>query len=220
MTGAPAPPPAACEMRLRFAGAGRSFEAIAVDGRLRVFAGRRSTVPGHPTFTMLAQTSNRRWSSGFRRRRLQCGSGPTYAERRCWRATACTRCPRACATVVVPQDVVAHAETGSDTGCRKPSSRASHEFEGTLSPSGYCPVKSAMLLWLLCVGTTTRCSQRAARDETLDVGRGCHGQPAQPMVIDVNLDDVRPVHDGTAALLRRSSGQRQIQERPALPARG
>jgi len=142
-------------MRLRFAGAGRSFEAIAVDGRLRVLQDAGQQCLGHPTFTMLAPTSPTmvKW---VRRRRLQMAAAvhvrraQVLARHRLVHAV-----PARAQRVVVPQDVVAHAETGQRHWLPKAVLAASHDSKERCRPR-ICPVKSAMLLWLLCVGTTTR----------------------------------------------------------------
>src|SRR5436190_3241271 len=45
---------------------------------------------------------------------------------------------------------------GRLTGDANPAVRDSQPFAGTSWPSGYWPVTSVMLFWLLCVGTSTR----------------------------------------------------------------
>ena len=60
-------------------------------------------------------------------------------------------------------------------------SRPSQSFAGTLFPSGYWPVSSDMLFWLLCVGTTTRVKANVPRAMSpLMLGAEAIQRPARP----------------------------------------
>ena len=66
-------------------------------------------------------------------------------------------------------------------GGAKFCARDSQAFAGTLSPSGYCPVMTAMLFWLLCVGTTTRENANVPRAiNPLRLGAFAIHSPARP----------------------------------------
>src|SRR5215471_15002088 len=70
---------------------------------------------------------------------------------------------------------------GRGIGGPKFIGRESQAFAGTLSPSGYCPVMSAMLFWLLCVGTTTRENANVPRAiNPLRLGAFAIQRPARP----------------------------------------
>jgi len=67
------------------------------------------------------------------------------------------------------------------TGDANPWVRDSHELEGTLVPSGYCPVSKVMLFWLLWVGTSTREKAKVPRPiKPLRLGARAIHRPARP----------------------------------------